>query len=111
MRRDLLRGIAVVAAIGWATQASCVEWDNKTVQSIQPDHPSANCFYFTLAGVPVADPSVSGSVWFAVDRVAHPGANDLMATLLAARISGTPVTVYTTGTISCGYAGVSFVIM
>jgi hypothetical protein len=103
--------IAVAGLMTYATHASGVEWDNKTIQQLQPDHPSANCFFFTLTGVPVADSSVAASPWVAIDRDSHPGARDLMATLLAARVSGTPVTVITSGTLSCGYAGVSFVIM
>jgi hypothetical protein len=111
MNNTLLRWLAVAGLMMHASQASSIEWDNKTIQQLQPDHPTANCFFFILNGVPVADSSVSTSAWFAVDRSAHPGAADLMATLLAARISGTPITVFTSGTLSCGYAGVSFVIM
>jgi hypothetical protein len=111
MNSTFVRWLAVAGLMTYASQASSVEWDNKTIQQLQPDHPTANCFFFTLNGVPVADSSVSAAVWFAVDRSAHPGATDLIATLLAARISGTPITVFTSGTLSCGYAGVSFVIM
>jgi len=108
MRALRIAIFAVVLTCG-STADAAATWTNKMVSVLQPDHPSANCFYFMLDGVSVADPAVSSSAWFAVDRVAHPGAADLMATLLAARIAGLPVTVYTSGTTMCGYAGVSFV--
>jgi hypothetical protein len=111
MKRTFLQWLAMAGVMTCAAHASAAEWDNKTIQQFQPDHPYQNCFFFILNGVTTADSSVSTSAWFAVDRAAHPGAEDLAATLLTARITGTPITVVTSGTAACGYAGVSYVIM
>lgn len=90
--------------------ASPPSYTNKQVDLIQPDHPNSDCFYFTLQGVAVADPAINSSPWFAVDRTTHKGANQLYATLLAAKASGMAIDVWTSGAITCGYASVSFAI-
>jgi hypothetical protein len=96
--------------ISFAAAAAPPIYSNKQVDLIQPDHPSSNCFYFTLQGVDVADPAIGTTAWFAVDRTTHKGASELYATLLAAKASGLLVDVWTLGIPVCGYAGVSFAI-
>ncbi len=86
-------------------------WSGKTVQYLQPDGTNADCYYFTLNGVSQADPVNPGSPWFGVSRTAHPGAKELFAVLLAARLTGTPINVNTTGSLECGYAGVYYTLM
>jgi hypothetical protein len=83
----------------------------KTVQQLQPGHYANNCFFFTLDGVPVADPAAKpNDPWFAMDSTSS-GAKQILATLLAARASGAPVSVWTTGGLVCGYAAVATLIM
>ena len=86
-------------------------WSSKTIAKLQPDHLTDQCYFFSLDGVAEADPVRSGSPWFAVDRNNHPGAKELYATLLTARLTGTPVTVLTTGSMVCGYATISYVVL
>ena len=98
----------VIAAV--CTTAPCVgfaaSWMNKNVAALQPMHKPADCFYFTLEGVSEADPAIPGNAWFAVPRSQN-GAKDSYALLLAAKLSGQPVVVTTTGNVStCGYAEV-----
>jgi hypothetical protein len=88
------------------TQAALSEVHSaKTIARFEPAHKQTACFYFTLEGVTTADPLAPGSEWFAMERDAN-GAKEILATLLAARVSGTPVTVYTSGELRCGYAEV-----
>lgn len=79
----------------------------KTVEAIHsPDHRA--CLFFSLAGVTTADPITPNMTWFSVP-INHPGFKEIVAMLIAARTSRLPVTVYTTGSIECGHAGVSAV--
>lgn len=77
----------------------------KTIARFEPAHKTTACFYFTLEAVTTADPAAPGSEWFAMERNAN-GVKEILAALLAARISATPVTVYTSGALVCGYAEV-----
>lgn len=68
-----------------------------------PGDTTRDCVFFTLSGVTQADPASPSSPWFAIPR-SHPNFKEQYALLLAARLSGTPVDVETTGTLlgGCG---------
>ena len=69
----------------------------KNVQIIEPPDLNRLCLFFTLVGVPVADPGVpGGGPWFAVEQ-AHPGYKEIYAALMIASVTGRTVTVITTG--------------
>lgn len=85
-------------------------WTDKKVESLQANHVTLDCYFFKLEGVTQADPAVPGNPWFAVLR-SELGSKDAYAMLLAARVSGVPVTVYTDGTSVCGYARAYYVMM
>jgi hypothetical protein len=106
-----VKTLMIVLLLCQTVPVYAVGWVGKPVYQLQPDHYAADCYYFTLNGVAEADPVRLGSPWFAVNRATHPGAKDLYAALLAARLTGTAITVVTTGTLECGYAGVSYVVM
>lgn len=69
-----------------------------------------SCFFFSLIGVPVADPVVPNSPWFAIP-LAQTGFAQAYALILSAKVAGSTVIVATTGTLAggtCGtYAGVA----
>jgi hypothetical protein len=65
--------------------------------------------FFQLSGVSEADPAAP-NVWFAVPKT-HAGFKEIVAMLLAARMSGALVSVSTTGAVACGHAAVSAVVL
>ena len=72
---------------------------------IQSSDINADCVYFSLDGVTEAD-TVNPSVrWFGTPRTQY-GARDAYAMLVATKLSGSRVSVQTTGAMACGYAGV-----
>ena len=73
---------------------------------------SLDCYYFTLAGVALADSMVSGGgAWFSIVRSQF-GAKDAYAILLIAKATGASVRVTTSGGAICGgYAQVNQVIL
>jgi hypothetical protein len=79
------------------------------VLSISGTTGAALCYYFTLAGVAQADPSVPNNPWFAISTTGNSNAKELFSLVLAARVSGTPINaVMTTGAADpdCGDARV-----
>jgi hypothetical protein len=90
--------------------ALAVNWTDRTVGQLQSTYDGADCIYFTLEGVAQADPVDPGVPWFAFPRTQH-GAKDAYAMLLAAKLTSKTVFVSTHGTLSCGYAAVSQVLM
>jgi uncharacterized protein (UPF0254 family) len=71
---------------------------------------SALCYYFTLAGVTEADPSVPGNPWFAISTTSNNNAKEQLALILTARAAGTALSaVVTTGSAdpACGNATIS----
>jgi len=107
----IVKAILCLFFLYMSSAGASTTWNGKMISQLQPDHPSVNCFYFTLDGVSEADPIRPGVAWFAVDRDVHPGAKDLYAALLAARLSGSSITaVNTSGGLACGYAAVYYVI-
>jgi hypothetical protein len=76
----------------------------KTVTAIQPPGINAACVYFQLAGVTAADDVLPGNPWFAVPAN-HAGYKEVYALLLAARLTGTLVSVNTTNQVAGGACG------
>jgi hypothetical protein len=107
----LLRKISIGLVAGFM---SCVAHaqvvhTGKTVEAVHsPDH--RECLFFTLAGVTTADPITPNMNWFSVSTT-HPGFKEIVAILISARTSRVPVKVTTTGSIVCGHASVSAVIL
>lgn len=88
-------------------QANAVEHTGTVERMLPPD--SRPCLFFTLTGVSVADPSLPSSPWFAI-RQSQNGYKETFALLLAAKHTGLPVTVSTTGGVvtECGHAGIVY---
>lgn len=106
-----LRLISVIATcLCFSAPSFAITHSNKSVSQLQSTWASADCIFFTLDGVSEADPVKPGNTWFAIDRTQF-GAKDAYAMLLSAKISGTSVTVRTSGTLACGWASVESVIM
>src|SRR5690348_14388379 len=99
--KDIARVTVFVICAATASAAYSATWSAKSIGVLQPDHPSADCFYFTLSGVTEADPVRPGIAWFAVSRTAHPGAKELFASLLAAKLTNSLVTITTDGSMQC----------
>jgi hypothetical protein len=76
----------------------------KTVSVIQSPTPSGDCLYFSLVGVPQADPISPGNPWFALPH-SHTGFKEAVAILMAAKLSQQTITVETTGTAAGGTCG------
>lgn len=89
---------------------SAIQWNSKSVGQLQSAAIGADCIYFTLIGVNEADPVMPGNPWFAMARTQY-GAKDTYAMLLSAKLTGQLVSVVTTNTVVCGYAGVNLVWM
>ena len=80
---------------------------SKTIAIIHsPDHRA--CAFFTLEGVTEADPVKPGNEWFAVP-ISHNGYDTIISMLLTAYSTGKPISVATTGALSCSHAGVSHI--
>jgi len=107
MKATILLKVAVLALCSIAPSVGfAASWINKNVAAPQSMYKPADCFYFTLEGVAEADPAIPGNAWFAIPRSQY-GAKDSYALLHAAKLSGQPVVVATTGSVSsCGYAEV-----
>jgi hypothetical protein len=102
-------GISMCALI--AHPANAVEHSSKLVSELQAVNPTTDCFFFRLEGVAQADPVKPNDPWFAMSR-SHSGATATFALLLAARVSGLPLSlVATTGQLVCGYAQVASVLL
>jgi hypothetical protein len=101
--------LGIAAAVPGAAFAM-LDWPNKSVGMLSSTYDGADCFYFTLQGVPEADPIKPGEPTFAIPRTQY-GAKEGYAMLLSAKLSGRTVRVLTRGTISCGYASVAEVMM
>jgi hypothetical protein len=96
--------LALCSAMGAASSAEY----NGLVSDIQPNHSTANCFFFRLEGVTIT-PASPGN-WFAVSYTSN-GAKETFASVLAAKLSGVPVKVTTLSTTPtvCNYAEATYV--
>lgn len=107
LQKHAAPAILIASALFSATAAWAVSvHQNKLVGQIQPFYDSADCLYFKLDGVNEADPIKTGDPIFAIARN-QPGANSAYAALLSAKLSGRTVSVFSRGTLVCGYAAVA----
>jgi len=100
----MIKSVAVVACtISFPVLVAAGDFWSKTVNIVRgPD--GRPCTFFVLDGVSVADPSTPNTAWFAL-RQASPGYKENLAILMAAKLSGRPVHVSTTGAVvpECGH--------
>ncbi|CAG0955512.1 hypothetical protein ANAEL_00316 [Anaerolineales bacterium] len=103
---NLWKAFAIFAALCVpSTGFSDNNWSGKHVGQLQSTDVNADCFYFSLEGVSVADPVKPDSQWFAIPRTQY-GAKEAYVMLLSVKLTGGVVNVATNGTLSCGYATV-----
>jgi hypothetical protein len=103
-RRILYAGVLIAAAAVSPVASASGPYVGATITLIQTPTPTANCFYFMLAGVGEADPVAPGNAWFAVSSTQN-GFTQLYAMVIAAKLAGNPVTVVTTGALAGGTCG------
>jgi hypothetical protein len=96
--------LLVTLALCYSTALSADSHNWKTVTAIQPPSMNAACVYFQLAGVTVADDVQPGNPRFVVPEN-HTGYKEAYALLLAARLTGTLVSVNTTNRVADGACG------
>lgn len=81
---------------------------------VQSPNYGEDCVWFTLVGVPQADPLVPNNPWFALSR-SQTGYSEIYSIILAAKLSGALLNVVTTGAAAgggCGgYPGITYVIL
>jgi hypothetical protein len=105
--------LVLTALLFVGPHASAATYTNVTVTqvlTIAGQSGASLCYYFTLAGVTQADPSVPNNPWFAISTNANIGAKEQFSLILTARVTGTPVgAVVTTGAADpdCGNAKVN----
>ncbi len=106
LRTKVLRCIAVeLLAFLAATPAHAdTTHQSKTVAEIQPPQAGVDCLFFRLTGVAQADPIQPNNPYFALPRT-HVGFKEIYALMLAAYMSGTPVSVKTSGAPAGGVCG------
>jgi hypothetical protein len=104
-----LRRRAVVALLTFLPAAAAMAdttHTSKLVAEIQPPQAAQDCVYFRLDGVSVADGGVlSNNPYFALPRT-HVGFKEIYALLMSAYLTGTTVSVRTTGAAAGGACGV-----
>jgi hypothetical protein len=97
-----------------ADSAFAVQSHTAPLAQFQSPNYNEDCVWFTLAGVPQADPLVPNSPWFALSR-SQIGYNEVYSILLAAKLSGSSLNVVTTGAPAggaCGgYAQIAWVVL
>jgi hypothetical protein len=93
-----------LAVTAFAAGASATVHSNRLVGRIETPDMTRACIFFSLQGVTEADPIASGNPWFTVPAN-HPGFKEIYATLLAARATGSLISVYTTGTVAATCSG------
>ena len=106
----ILIAVAIAAVAAPVMCSAALDWPGKTVAMLSSTYDGADCIYFTLEGVPEADPVKPGDPTFAIPRSQF-GSKDGYAMLLAAKVAGQRVRVVTRGTLACGYAAVAQILM
>lgn len=96
-----LKGLGALAASVFAVPTFATTWDSYLVGSIEMPDPARNCLFFELTGVAEADPAVPGSAWMAIPATQN-GYSQIVAFLLWARSTGTPIGVVTSGAAATG---------
>jgi hypothetical protein len=103
--------VAVLAAL--PCEATVVYWTGATTDTtvtVLETDATDDCVLFTLAGVPEANPVNPGQPWFAFSR-GSPGGAAMLAPLLTARATGTPLgRVVTNGGAVCGGNAQAYII-
>jgi hypothetical protein len=104
-----MKWMAVVGAvISFGAQAGPLEFPNRAVALFSSPTPTSDCLYFTLQGVPQADPGVPNQPWFAVPRT-HQGFKEIAMIVAMAKASERSITVRTGTTFACGFISVDYV--
>jgi hypothetical protein len=106
--------VALFTFLPTAAAMADMTYTSKVVAEIQPPQAAQDCVYFRLDGVGVADSGVlSNNPYFALPRT-HVGFKEIYALLMSAYLTGTTVSVRTTGAAAggaCGtYVGVNWLI-
>ena len=105
--------LLAAAGVTISSLALAATFENRVVGRIEAPDYTRDCIFFTLQNVAGTDPSAPTDPWFVVPRN-HPGFREIYSALIAARATGAPVSVYTTGVpdASCsGHYGVSTIIV
>jgi hypothetical protein len=110
--RVIAGALVLVAFLGISprTIAAPTDFSGKTVALLSSPTTSADCVYFTLNGVSVADPAVPGQPWFAVPRT-HLGFKEIVSLLSTAKATDKPLTVRSSSQFACGYVVVDYVFL
>jgi hypothetical protein len=95
MKARLFIAVVFASAILIANPLHAAIWTGEVQGLVPPD--TRPCVFFSIAGVSQADPVMPGWPWIAL-RKSHASFKEIYAFLLAAKHSGEPVTVSTTGT-------------
>jgi len=108
---QLLKSLGVILLVLVGAPSWALDWNGYQVSIVRPGG-DRTCTLFQLVGVAQADPVLPGSAWFSIPNTA-PEYNAMVATLLAAKVSGSLVTVSTTGSVpaACGHPGVAVLIL
>lgn len=109
MERRALRHrftLGVIASLA-ANLSFAVDHSNMELTLLSSPTALQDCVYFSLVGVPVADPLVPGLPWIAVPR-SHLGFKEIVAFLTTAKATGQRVTVRTSNQVACGYIAVDW---
>jgi hypothetical protein len=95
----------------FSTDSHAVNYMAVSPQNLYAPAKSDNCSFFTLQGIPEADPVKPNSPIFAVPK-SHPGYKEIYTLIATAMVSGLKLDVGTSGLPSCsGYAEINFVLM
>jgi hypothetical protein len=98
-------GAATIALIGASQAGAVTQHLGKTISVLEVA--MSDCYFFQLAGVYEADPSVPNSPWFAIHKT-QANAKEMYALLLSLRSTGGMLSrVATTSDVVCGHAQVA----
>ena len=105
--RVIRRGIQCLGSsmlVAVTATAQAVTYNSATISFLQSPTPNAACMLFTLPGVTTADPIVPGQAWIGVPNT-QIGYQEIVAILISAKLSGSPMQVTTTGALAGGTCG------
>ena len=93
--------VVALSLVEMSAPVTATTWESYQVGRIQMPDAYRNCIFFQLVGVAEADPSVPGNPWIAVPATEN-GYSQIVAFLLWARATQTPIGVVTSGVPSTG---------
>jgi hypothetical protein len=97
--------ITTTLLLGAHGAGAWTQYNTKEVTTLELN--TTGCHFFQISGVNQADPVVPNSPWFAIPIAAGNNAKEMLAVVLTARATGTPLSrVVATGNIACGAAEV-----